>query len=108
MYYLAVNRAEELAAFRPVKAVELAFLKDNKGGRIARAQLGLTSKAQQEYSTATEEHLRHLVGRLRHTEATQTFRPNPAANCRFCDFKVLCPLWPEGRELFPEAGARPA
>jgi RecB family exonuclease len=102
IYYLAVNRAEELEEFRPAKAVELAFLKDIKDGRIARAQLGLNSKAQQEYAAVTAEHLSMLVRRLRELEATEVFRPNPAANCRFCDFKTLCPLWPEGRELFPE------
>ena len=31
----------------------------------------------------------------------EDFRPSPEANCRWCKFKPLCPLWPEGRELPP-------
>ena len=29
------------------------------------------------------------------------FRPNPYANCRFCDFQTLCPLYAEGQPVFP-------
>jgi hypothetical protein len=29
----------------------------------------------------------------------EDFRPNPEANCRWCKFKPLCPLWAEGKEL---------
>jgi ATP-dependent exoDNAse (exonuclease V) beta subunit len=29
----------------------------------------------------------------------EDFRPNPEANCRWCKFKPLCPLWSEGKEL---------
>ena len=29
----------------------------------------------------------------------EDFRPSPEADCKWCDFKPLCPLWPQGREL---------
>jgi hypothetical protein len=29
----------------------------------------------------------------------EDFRPNPEADCRWCEFKPLCPLWSEGKEL---------
>jgi len=29
----------------------------------------------------------------------EDFRPNPEADCMFCKFKPLCPLWAEGKEL---------
>jgi superfamily I DNA/RNA helicase/RecB family exonuclease len=29
----------------------------------------------------------------------EDFRPNPEADCRWCKFKPLCPLWSEGKEL---------
>jgi CRISPR/Cas system-associated exonuclease Cas4 (RecB family) len=29
----------------------------------------------------------------------EDFRPNPEANCQWCRFKPLCPLWSEGKEL---------
>jgi len=106
IYYLAVNHAEELERFRPVKAVELAFLKDLRGGEIKRVQLGLNRQAQQEYEAEMSARLAGLVGRLRGLQETEVYRPDPRAECRYCDFKTLCPLWPEGRELFPQSVER--
>jgi hypothetical protein len=31
----------------------------------------------------------------------QVYRPNPSADCHWCDFKTLCPLFPEGQDVFP-------
>jgi superfamily I DNA/RNA helicase len=31
----------------------------------------------------------------------ERFEPSPEADCRWCKFKPLCPLWAEGRELRP-------
>jgi superfamily I DNA/RNA helicase/RecB family exonuclease len=108
IYFLAVNRAEELQRFRPVKAVELAFLKESRDGSVVRAQLGMTSAAREEYGERMDERLRGLIERVRELNRTETYRPNPSANCRYCEFKTLCPLWPEGKELFPLAGGRGA
>jgi superfamily I DNA/RNA helicase len=108
IYYLAVNRAEELAAHRPVKAVELAFLKESIDSRNFRVQLGMTSKAQQEFGQKMAERLSGLIGRIRELLRTEVYRPSPEAECRYCDFKTLCPLWPEGRDLLPvSAGGQP-
>ncbi len=105
VYFLAVNRADELAEFRPVKAVELAFLKDRtKEGSMARAQVGMNSRDREQFERGMVERLSGLIDRIRELLRTERYRPNPAANCRFCDFKALCPLWPEGQELF--AGGR--
>jgi len=106
IYYLAVNHAEELERFRPVKAVELAFLKDLRNGEIKRVQLGLNTQAQQEYEAEMSARLAGLVGRLRALQEMEVYRPDPRAQCRYCDFKTLCPLWPEGRELFPQSVER--
>jgi hypothetical protein len=38
--------------------------------------------------------------------ATETYRPNPVANCQWCDFKSLCPLFPEGQQVFDLAVPR--
>jgi len=103
IYFLAVNHAEELQPFRPVKAVELAFLKESRDGGVVRAQLGMTSAAREEYGERMAERLRGLIGRIKELNATETYRPSPSANCRYCQFKTLCPLWPEGKELFPLA-----
>ena len=34
---------------------------------------------------------------------TEVYRPNPTANCFWCDFKSLCPLFPEGQPVFDVA-----
>jgi superfamily I DNA/RNA helicase/RecB family exonuclease len=102
IYFLAVNLAPELAQFRPVKQVELAFLKEpSREGGVVRVSLGMSSRTQEEFGQAVRERLSGLIGQIRELNETEVYRPNPGANCRYCDFKPLCPLWPEGRELFP-------
>ena len=103
IYYLAINQAEELARFRPVRGVELVFLRDLdfRTGQIARAAKGFNSKEVPEYLEAMSKKLSGLIGHLRDLQVTENYRPNPSAQCRFCDFKTLCSLWPEGKELFP-------
>jgi superfamily I DNA/RNA helicase/RecB family exonuclease len=108
IYYLAVNRAEELSAYRPVRAVELAYLKEPPKlhqetlAPIAVAQMSFTGRNRHEYEAQVEERLSGLIGRVRELLETETYRPNPQADCYFCRFKSLCPLFPEGAELFPE------
>jgi hypothetical protein len=41
-----------------------------------------------------------LVGELRRLNDSAVYRPNYQANCFFCEFQSLCPLFPEGRPLF--------
>src|SRR5439155_25804418 len=82
IYFLAVNRAEELAPYRPVKAVELAFLKEARNGEIKRVQLGLNTKAQQEYEDTMSARLGELIERLRDLQASGVYRPDPRAECR--------------------------
>jgi RecB family exonuclease len=103
IYYLAVNEVPELRAYRPVKAVELAFLRDRdwRTGQITRACLALTSKEEPEYRERMAERLGGLIAELRGLMETERYRPNPSASCHFCQFKSLCPLFPEGAELFP-------
>jgi superfamily I DNA/RNA helicase/RecB family exonuclease len=104
IYYLALNEVPELAPFLPVKAVELAFLKERSRGAISRAQLPLTPSTAGDYRAAMRERLLGLVHRVRELESTENYRPSPAANCFHCRFKPLCPMFPEGRDVIaPEA-----
>jgi len=101
IYYLALNEVPELERFLPVKAVELAFLKERSRGMISRAQLPLTPSAAGEYRAGMRERLLELVHRARELEAGENYRPSPAANCFHCRFKPLCPMFPEGRDVIP-------
>jgi RecB family exonuclease len=103
IYYLAVNLAESLAAYRPVKGLELTFLRDVdwRSGAIARASKGFRDHEQDPYREAMTARLSALIGDVRELLDRGSYRPNPGANCRFCDFKTLCPLFPEGKDVFP-------
>ena len=109
IYVLAVEEAEELAAFRPVRAVELAFVRgtEREPDRVARIPWMPSGDHRQEYRDAMRERLSGLIERIRTMTAGETYRPNPAANCRYCDFQTMCPLWPEGAPLFPAADPAP-
>jgi hypothetical protein len=53
-----------------------------------------------------EERLTGLIDRLADHRERGSFPPNAGASCRFCDFRPLCPMWPEGRELFAPTDRR--
>ena len=54
----------------------------------------------EEYQVRVRDKLSELIGRERELIAGETYKPNPGANCFFCEFKSLCSLWPEGRPVF--------
>jgi PD-(D/E)XK nuclease superfamily protein len=61
----------------------------------------MNAKAQEEFRERMGARLSGLIEQIRDLLRTEVYRPSPEAECRYCDFKTLCPLWPEGRELFP-------
>ena len=109
MYYLAVNWAEALAGHRPVRGVGLAFLKeipknrdrDAPTGAFQTAYLAVTPALRAEYQATMVQRLEVLIGRIGDLLESESYRPNPMADCWFCRFKTICPLFPEGRPLFP-------
>ena len=105
IYYLAVNTAPELKQFLPVKAVELAFLKQRSYGQVARTGLPLTSKVAPDYGRRMRERLGGLIGRVRELSENENYRPSPAANCFHCRFKPLCPMYSEGQDVIPVEAA---
>jgi superfamily I DNA/RNA helicase/RecB family exonuclease len=101
VYYLAVTQDEELAEYRPVRAVDLAYLRGHwRTGEIVDPSWPISETGGEAYQQAVREHLVELIDHIRKLEATEVYRPNPYANCYFCDFKSLCPLYPEGQPLF--------
>jgi RecB family exonuclease len=108
IYALAVDSVEELEPFRPVRGVELAFLRGTRtgGDKVERVQFMPSSNSAARYREDMRERLSGLIGRVRDLYEREAFRPNPQADCHWCDFKSLCPLWPEGAPLFPELESR--
>jgi RecB family exonuclease len=102
IYYLAVQESPDLAEFQPVKTVELAFLRGNwKSPNIDYRKWMVTDRDEEAYQSEMRERLAELIARKRHLNEREVFRPNPYANCRFCDFQTLCPLYAEGQPVFP-------
>ncbi len=100
IYYLAVLLDEELAPYRPVRSVDLAFVRGHwKSGDIEWQIWPVSSAGEQEFQAEVRERLSGLVERIRSLDESETYRPDPKADCYFCDFKTLCSLYPEGRPL---------
>ncbi len=104
VYYLAAHEAEELAEYRPVRGVELVFLRGHwkTGEPEHRAwQVGENSAKDERYQEVMRARLSGLIEHIHELIETELYRPRTSAECFGCDFKTMCPLWPEGRELFP-------
>jgi RecB family exonuclease len=102
IYYLAVQRSETLERFRPVRAVELAFIKGKWRAphEIDIKAWQVSQRSAEGYQLAVEAKLSELIAEKRRLLAEDVYRPNPHADCYWCDFRTLCPLWPEGRQVF--------
>jgi len=89
-YYLAMQRAENLRELGPTAFLQLSYLgKEEKGSfavRIFHPPEGFEEWAEQ---TITD-----LVAKIR----SEKFAPNPQADCMWCEFKPICPIWPQGGE----------
>jgi len=97
IYYLAVQECEELAAFRPVRSVELAYLKGHwKTGDIILKAWQVNARSEEAYQAGVRTELSRLLGEKKRLNDAEIYRPRPEADCFFCDFKTLCPLYPEG------------
>jgi superfamily I DNA/RNA helicase len=108
IYYLAVQASDDLAEYRPVRQVELAYIKGHwKGDHpLVRPFWHIDEGDEEDYQAVVRAALAHLIALKRELNETEVYRPNPTANCFWCDFKSLCPLFPEGQPVFDEAASR--
>ncbi len=92
-YFLALRRADELRGIGKPGYLELAFLAKRQGddGYMKR---GFSPGARDGYEEWAESTIRTLLRTIR----AESFGPAPDANCYWCDFKTICPLWSEGRD----------
>lgn len=89
IYHLASKKDEILAAHGEPISMQLIYPGLMSGGEV-------TIRAQNpEQAVKVLERLPQLIEGV----VREDFRPSPEADCKWCKFKHLCPLWPEGREL---------
>ncbi len=101
IYYLAVQESDDLAEFRPVRAVELAYVKGHwRTGEIVSKTWLISERNAEPYQENVRVALAQLIAKKKALIASEVYRPNPVANCHWCEFRSLCPLWPEGQPLF--------
>jgi superfamily I DNA/RNA helicase len=102
IYYLAVLESEELREYQPVSGVELSYLKgDWRTGELVTKEWTVgTPDREEAYQDLMRGRLSELVGELKRLNESGSYRPDYRADCFFCEFQSLCPLFPEGRPLF--------
>lgn len=92
-YYLAVKRAPELDRTGDPGYLQLVYLgKTAFGKAIVR---GFVPAQIPGYEDWAEDQVRTLLAHVR----AEDFAPSADADCRWCKFRVLCPMWPEGAEV---------
>lgn len=93
-YYLGVKRDPDLAGLGEPKHLQLGYLgaAHYRSGFVRRDVYPRQHDGYEENAVARIE---ELIRRVREED----FAPDPDADCRFCRFKPICPLWPQGREV---------
>ena len=102
VYYLAVHECEELAEYRPIAGVELAFL-GGKGSKTDLTVVGwpVSQDVEEDYKERMRDRLTGLIGRIHELDGSGRYVPSTAADCYFCGFRTLCTRYPEGGAVFP-------
>ncbi|MEA2509236.1 MAG: hypothetical protein QOG21_1318 [Actinomycetota bacterium] len=90
IYHLAVTSDPEFSSLGEPSSMQLVY----PGVPLVRDDVVRRCQTPEEAEKAIERLPDLIAGVLQ-----EDFRPNPEANCQWCRFKPLCPLWSEGKEL---------
>jgi len=91
IYYLAALRDAELSKLGPPVEMQLVFPAEQRQGRFRRVA--------QQPGPAHAERVEQRLLPLLTGAASEHFDPSPHADCRFCSFKPICPMWPQGEDF---------
>jgi RecB family exonuclease len=98
-YLLACLRDESLRELGPPKLAELMYVRHEWRGGVNRVGQMPKDNEPEDGSAAWEEAVESRIATFLEGIGNEEFGPNPKADCMFCKFKTLCPLWAEGEEL---------
>ncbi len=90
IYHLAAKSDPELSALGEPSSMQLIY----PGAPLSRGDIAKRTQKPDE----AEEAIKRLPALMEGVLA-EDFRPDPEADCQWCKFKPLCPLWPQGKEL---------
>jgi superfamily I DNA/RNA helicase/RecB family exonuclease len=90
IYHLAVTTDSELRKLGEPASMQLVY----PGASLSRGDVARRCQTPEEAKKAILRLPALMEGVL-----GEDFRPNPEADCQWCKFKPLCPLWSEGKEL---------
>jgi ATP-dependent exoDNAse (exonuclease V) beta subunit len=90
IYYLAAKNDPELSELGEPASMQLIY----PNVPVSRGEVQRRCQTPEEAETALKRLPELIEGVLK-----EDFRPNPEADCTWCKFKPICPLWSEGREL---------
>jgi superfamily I DNA/RNA helicase len=93
-YYLALRRDEQLREIGKPGTLQLAYLA-KASAREGYIRRGVSPGTFDAYETRAEATIVDLAARVR----AEDFGPNPEADCQWCKFKSICPVWPQGAEV---------
>ncbi|HEX5949265.1 MAG TPA: hypothetical protein VFZ45_06855, partial [Actinomycetota bacterium] len=94
----AMKRTPELAELGEPRLLELAFLfAEGADGGYKHMSVKPERVGTGEYETWAEGTIRELLDAVR----AERFAPSPEADCMWCRFKPICPVWPQGAEVTP-------
>ena len=85
-YYVAATRDPELAGWGPPSQLRLLHV---------RTMTPLDQEVRPDHGATTETRILEAAERI----LDEKFEPSVHAECDYCDFHRLCPLWPEGRHV---------
>ncbi|MGH2765351.1 MAG: PD-(D/E)XK nuclease family protein [Actinomycetota bacterium] len=97
-YYLAMKRVPELAELGEPRLLELAYLfAESSDGGYKHMSVKPERMGTGEYEAWAEGTILELLETVR----AERFAPSPEADCMWCRFKPICPVWPQGAEVAP-------
>jgi putative RecB family exonuclease len=89
IYYLAATSDPQISELGKPISMQLVY-----PGQLSKGDVTKRCQTPEEAEAALTRLSPLMEGVL-----AEDFRPHPEADCKWCKFKPLCPLWPEGKEL---------